>query len=273
MAAPLRFANFLSFNLNPTYRAITTQVEQQLGISAEFKRGESFDDFFDETIDVGYICGLPYSKFADMDDPPVELLVAPVLRGDLYAGQPVYFSYLIVPASSSAETIHDLAGTTFYYNEQVSYSGYQVMPWYLQRHGLDWSHFGRLVQSGAHLKSLELVANATADAAAIDSHALDAALQADPSIGMRIRVLDAIGPSPHPPVVTGRNVGVSLKRQLCDFYLNLHTIPVMRSWLAQAHIDRFVAVDDAFYDPIRRRVDVSKLRFSRACGVEALRKK
>ncbi len=266
MTKPLRFANFLSFNLNPTYKAICAEITRTFGIPTQFEVGEIFDDFFNDKIDVGYICGLPYSKFAALDKPPVELLVAPVLAEERCNGQAVYFSDVVVPADSTAQTFADLEGSTFTYNELVSYSGYRVMGWHLAQRGRDWRFFGAQTKSGAHVKSLERIASGRADVAALDSHALSAALQLDPTLAARIRVIDSIGPSPHPPVVVGRGVSAELKAKLRDFYLNLHTNPDMQPHLAAAAIAHFVKVDDADYDTIRDRVDASTIRFSSACG-------
>lgn len=262
----LRFANFLSPNVNSTYAAICDAITRTLAIPTQFENGVSFDDFFDDKIAVGYICGLPYSKFADLADPPVELLVAPVLAEDRYMGQAVYFSDVVVPADSPAKTFADLAGSTFTYNERVSYSGYHVMGWHLAQQGHDWNFFGTQTKSGAHVQSLAQVASGQADVAALDSHALSAALHHDPTLMQRIRVIDSIGPSPHPPVVVGRGVSAELKAQLRDFYLTLHTNPTLKPHLAAAAISRFVEVDDAHYDTIRQRVDASALCFSSACG-------
>ena len=262
----LRFANFLSFNVNPTYEAICDEISRQLAVATQFACGESFDDFFQDRIDVGYICGLPYSKFADLDEPPVELLVAPVLAEERCNGQAVYFSDVVVPANSPAQTFDELQGRAFTYNEWESYSGYHVMGWHLQQRGYDWHFFGEQIKSGAHVKSIELLASGQADVAALDSHSLAAALKLDPSLQERIRVIDSIGPSPHPPVVVGRRVSAELKAALRHFYLNLHTMPTLQPHLATAAIERYVEVDDAYYDTIRERVDATEIRFSSRCG-------
>ncbi len=262
----LRFANFLSFNVNPTYEAICAEIERALGVQTQFEEGVTFDDFFNDEIAVGYICGLPYSKFADLDDAPVELLAAPVLTEARCEGQAVYFSDVVVPVGSPAQTLADLEGSHFIYNELSSYSGYHVMGWHLQQLGLDWDFFGAQTKSGAHTKSIKMIANAEADVAALDSHSFAAAVKLDSSLADKIRVIDSIGPSPHPPVVVGRGVSAELKAQLRDIYLNLHNNPILQPHLATAAIERYVAVDDAYYDTIRARVDASNIRFSSACG-------
>lgn len=265
-STPLRFANFLSFNVNPTYEGICREVERALGVPSRFENGKSFDAFFRDEIAVGYICGLPYSKFADLDDPPVRLLVAPVLAEPRCEERPVYFSDVIVPYEIDACHLADLAGFPFTYNERVSYSGYHVMGWHLAETGRDWTFFGAQEKSGSHVNSIASVAAGRAAVAAIDSHSLAAARHLDPTLDERIRVIDSIGPSPHPPVVVGREVSADLQEQLRDFYLELHHNRTLQPLLADAAIDRFIEVDDRFYDTIRARVDASTIRFSSFCG-------
>lgn len=263
---PLRFTNFLAFNVNATYEAICAVIERELNIPTTFSEGQSFDQFFHDEVDVGYICGLPYSKLVRLENAPFELLVAPVFNEARAAGQPVYFSDVIVPHDSPFQTFDDLAGCTFTYNESVSYSGYHVMAWHLAQQGRDWHFFGKRVKSGAHVNSIDAIANARADAAAVDSQTLSAALRLDPMLADRVRVIDVIGPSPHPPVVVGRGVSAELKAQLRDIYLNLHLDPDLQPILHAGSIERFVEVDDAYYDTIRERVDSSEIMFSSMGG-------
>ncbi len=262
----LRFANFLAFNANPTYIAIAAEFERQFGIKTRFEEGQSFDQFINGELGVGYICGLPYGKLSRMPNPPFELIAAPVLQDARYAGNAVYFSDVIVPANSSAQTFSDLAGSSFAYNETVSYSGYHIMDYHLRVNGLDWDHFSTQLHSGAHVNSIAMVASGEADCAAIDSHALDAELLLKPELKDKLRVVEVLGPSPMPPVVMAPALDPTLKTQLRDFYIGLHENPSMRAHLDACSIERYVAVTDDYYDPIRERVDASKLVFTAGCG-------
>ncbi len=261
MPKSLRFANFLAFNVNPTYAAISTEIERMLGIPASFEEGQTFEQFLHDEIDVGYVCGLPYGKLSRREDPPFELLVAPVLEGVRYAGEAVYFSDVIVHRDSPFQRFDDLQGCVFTYNESTSYSGYHVMIYYLAQKKRDLSFFATRTKSGAHLNSIKAVINGDADVAAIDSHALDAEFLLDPTLHNKIRIIDMIGPSPIPPVVVGRRVSDELKADLRNIYLNLHQNPALQPILKAGCIERFCAVDDAYYDTIRARVDMTHINF------------
>lgn len=154
-----------------------------------------------------------------------------------------------------------MQGCRFTYNEEVSYSGYRVVAYHLAQQQRNWGFFGKCVKSGAHVKSIAAVAGGKADAAAIDSHALDAEFLLDPTLGDKIRVIDMIGPSPIPPVVVGRRVSSELKAKLRGAYLELHHNPALQPMLKAGCIERFCEVDDAYYDTIRARVDATKIEF------------
>lgn len=247
--------------MNSIYAAICDEVGRVLGMPTFFEEGRSFEQFSHGAVDVGFICGLPYSKLSRIEDAPLELLVAPVLAGERYGETAVYFSDIIVHKNSPYQSFDDLQGRTFAYNEAVSYSGYHVMAHHLSQRGQDWGYFGKTVKSGAHLLSIEMIINQKADAAAIDSHALDVARAQNPALDKSIRIVDMIGPSPIPPVVVGSHLPAKLKADLRHVFLQLHKNRALKRKMWAGSIERFCEVDDAYYDLIRARVDTSKITF------------
>lgn len=103
--SPIRFESYLAPNMFRVYRYIAQYVGRRLGYSTRISVGKSFDAFELGTADVGFICGLPYVKLRRRVPAPVELLAAPVLRGLRYAGQPIYFSDVIVHRDSPFKTL------------------------------------------------------------------------------------------------------------------------------------------------------------------------
>jgi hypothetical protein len=85
LSAKLRIATFLAPNVLPVYEFVVRTIGRELGIGAELVVGESFDQFDNGEIDTGFNCGLPYVQLTRQTPAPVELLVAPVVRGDCYA--------------------------------------------------------------------------------------------------------------------------------------------------------------------------------------------
>jgi phosphonate transport system substrate-binding protein len=123
-------------------------------------------------------------------EPPIELLAAPVLRGARYGGRPVYFSNVILRRDSRFRTFADLRGARWAYNEPNSHSGFGVVRYHLARLGEMSGYLGRVIKTGWHEGSIQLVAAGTADASAIDSQVLAVALREHPHLARWLRVID-----------------------------------------------------------------------------------
>src|SRR4051812_21521563 len=114
-ASVIRFATFLAPHLCRTYEHVARYVEGKVGLPTHLSVGQSLEDFATGRVDVGFLCGLPYVRLADSPASPVELLVAPVLRGERYRQKPVYFSDVIVRSDSPYSSFDDLGGCTWAY--------------------------------------------------------------------------------------------------------------------------------------------------------------
>ena len=202
-------------------------------------------------IDLGWICGLPYVWKADLPDPPIHLLAAPILHGERYAGQPVYFSDVVVLADSPFRSFEDLGGRSWGYNEPRSHSGHNVVRYELARRGLDGAFFGHVTEVGSHEHALELILAGQIDAAAIDSSVLETELAGPGTLGRRIRVIDVLGPSPAPPFVASKSLADDHFATIQACLLEMHGTRSGRAMLAKHRISRFQQVEDTFYDRIR----------------------
>jgi phosphonate transport system substrate-binding protein len=107
------------------------------------------------------------------------------------------------------------------------------------------------MQSGAHYKSLRMVAAGEVDASAIDSHVLGMEAEAHPDLVRQVKVIDTLGPSPVQPVVAAARLPDVLRAAMRAVLLAMADDPEARAVLAGGHIARFVTVTDADYDPIR----------------------
>jgi phosphonate transport system substrate-binding protein len=108
-----------------------------------------------------------------------------------------------------------------------------------------------MIETGSHERSLQLVLEGQADAAAIDSHVLDTLLWQNKDLELQLRVIARLGPSSIPPVVVARSLDSNLKCRLQEALITMHNDPGAASWLHQGRIDHFVAVTDADYNDIR----------------------
>lgn len=251
----LSLATCQAHNTVPISRALADYLSDQLGLPVRYWDGDwqqAYRDVAAGHIDIGWICGRPYTRLVDEARAPIRLLAAPVMAGERYGGRPIYFSDVIVRRDSRFRRFDALRGAAWAYNEPGSQSGYHVTRHYLA--GLDerGQFFGRTVASGAHMRSLAMVLDGTVDASAIDSTVLEWEMARDRSLSERLRVIEVFGPSPIPPLVVSGALPDELAASIQELLLSLHTCPTGRHLLALGQLERFAAVTDGDYDPIRR---------------------
>lgn len=251
---PIRFVTFLAPNMRPVYQRIARAVGQRLRRETTLEVGASFDVFARSEADVGFICGLPYVELARQEPPPVVPLAAPVLQGERYGGQPIYFSDVVVVRASPHHAFADLRGRSWAYNDPDSHSGYNITRYTLVRMGETRGFFGAVVAAGFHQRALRMVARGQVDASAIDSQVLAIELRDHPDLVARVRVIEALGPATIQPIVAARQVSVALRDDLRAALCALGDDPGLRDALDYGYIARFVPIEDAAYDDIRAMV-------------------
>jgi phosphonate transport system substrate-binding protein len=242
----IRVANLLSADLNELAGAVADALRQRTGEQAEVDTSAGLSGLRAGRVDVALVCGLAHVLVREKEPDCFAAVMAPVVDDGRGGDAAVYFSDIIVPAGSPARGLDDLAGGRFARNETISFSGYRALEHALGVRGLSPDLFGGFVHTGSHAVSLELVAQNRADAAAIDSQVLLLAQRRDRELAGRIRVLEALGPYPAPPVVVNREVCGLTPDTLREVLR--HVPPDV---LRRAGIRRWQAVDDAFYDPLR----------------------
>jgi phosphonate transport system substrate-binding protein len=192
----------------------------------------------------GFLCGLLYTQHRS----ELEVIAAPVHRGERYHGKSVYFSDIVVKLESDFETFEDLRGARWAYNDPNSFSGYVALLAHLAARGESSNFFGSLQASGSHLNSLELLLENKVDAAAIDSTVLEWEIQQRPELLEDLWVLQSLGPYPIPPVAVRRDVSKKQKDELHDALLTLHESKAGQAVLDFSPFSRFVPVFDESYN-------------------------
>jgi phosphonate transport system substrate-binding protein len=207
---------------------------------------------------LGVVCGLQYVYSRERGDAPgIELLAAPVMCGPRYRRQTVYFSDVVVHAQHAARSFEGLQGARFAVNERTSHSGYGVVRHALHERGLGGGFFGSVVESGAHQRSLSLIAAGMVDASAIDSTVLETEFARAPALRQQLRVVETLVPSPIPPLVVSRGVSSAVREGLRAAVLGMHLDPRGSQVLSRGRVHHYVEVRDADYDPIRTMAGAS----------------
>jgi phosphonate transport system substrate-binding protein len=77
-------------------------------------------------------------------------------------------------------------------------------------------------------------------------------LREHPELADKLRVIGSLGPSTIQPVVAARRVSADVREGVRGAFLRMGDDPAARGFLDRGLIERFVAVDPASYDDIRR---------------------
>lgn len=243
-------------NAEPFCAAVADYLSEELHIIVEYVSDGHWQErerWFDAgLIQMLWLCGLPYVEKADRTGLDTEILAVPVPVGERYRGRPVYFSDIVVRNDSPYESLFDLRGARWAYNEPRSHSGYNVVRAYLAEFAQHQEFFGEVVETGAHTASLEMVLRSAVDGAAIDSTVLEWYFAQDDERAACLRVIDTLGPSPMPPWVVSARVAEPLREALRAALLRMGRSARGLAVLQAGCMERFVEAVDSDYDPIRR---------------------
>jgi phosphonate transport system substrate-binding protein len=252
----LLFASLAAENAATFYADLVGYLSKALGIPTRLTDEPAWQVREDQLIrgqgHLGVVCGLQYVRSRQAgDEPGIDLLAAPVMRGRRYGLRPVYFSDIVVRRGHPARTLDDLSGARFAFNERTSHSGYGVVRHELARRGYTRGFFGSVVESGAHQSSLSLIAAGAVDASAIDSTVLETEFLHTPDLAQQVRVVTTLGPSPIPPLVVSRALSSAVRNDLRSVLLEMHHDPRGSHVLSRGRVRQYVEVRDSDYDPIR----------------------
>jgi phosphonate transport system substrate-binding protein len=257
---PLRLAVAAIFSPQGTvesYNGLAVYLGQKLGRPVELVQRRTYAEANElierGQVDLAFVCTSAY--VAGHDEFGMELLLAPEVNGEQ-----VYYSVLIVPAGSPAQSMADLQGTVFAFTDPMSHSG-RVYPTYLlQQLGVTPEEFfSRTFFTYSHDKAIQAVAERVADGAAVDSLVLDYALQRDPTLAGRIELIHRSPPFGIPPVVTSPNLPPRQKAELRQVLLDMPADPAGRQILADLGFDRFTVLGDDAYDTARQIINATDL--------------
>ena len=247
----LRVATHLAPSVLPLYAFVADYVAARIGRRGRLIVATSYAECARDVDDLCFVCSVPYLMFAAQGRIDMEVVAAPVLIGERYEGRPIYFSDVVVSASSAATRFEDLRGGVWAYNEPFSHSGYLVVLHHLVSLGEGAGFFGRWVEAGFHSEALRMVADGRVDGAAIDSQVLAIELRDDPALAARLKVVGSIGPSTvQPLVVSASRLSPAERDEVRAALTDIGSDPRAREVLDAAMVERFVPIDGDGYADI-----------------------
>lgn len=260
-------AAFVSDQGLPVYQDLANYLGKKLKRDTKVISGLSYTEsdllLNQGIIQVGFVCGLPYTHALKAGT--YRLLAIPVmaLKKGVYPDVPgyervpgKYFSYTIVRKDSALKSWLDLRGHSYAYNEQNSNSGYNMPRYKLVQLGAkrweDW--FSKIQMSGSHEESIRLVSRGVVDASSVDSLVLDYDRSINNPDALNVKVIEVLG---YPqgagivPVVISNKADPKLAKDLQVALLNMDKDPEGQRILKKALILRFDPPNDKNYDDVR----------------------
>lgn len=259
-------AAFVSDKGMPIYEDMATYFSKKLGWNVEVVSGLSYsesDEMLDSgVIQVGYVCGLPYTH--KKAEGKFDLLAIPVMGlkkgvypdANGYEDIPgKYYSYTIVRKDSPISSWDDLKGKSYAYNDQGSNSGYNMPRYKLVQMGKkSWEdQFSKIVVSGSHEESIRMVSKGIVDASSVDSLVLDYDRSIGDTDALNVKIIEHLHPggAGAPPVVISKKADPEIRDALKKVLLDMHNDPEGKEILKKALVIRFDPPNDANYDDIR----------------------
>ena len=258
-------AAFVSNKGLSVYEELAEYLSQKLNGDVKIVSGVNYEEsnklLKRGIIQVGFICGLPYTQ----NSKDFELIAIPVVSPTPVKGfadtrdvprlPGKYYSYTIVRKDSHISSWAQLKGKSFVYNEQTSNSGYNMPRYKLVQLGAkSWEdYFSRVVTSGSHEESIRMVAEGYVDASSVDSMVLDYDRSIGDANAANVRVIETLFPGGAgvPPVVVNKKFDPALRVKLTAILTSMHKDPVGKAILNKALLARFDPPNDANYDDIR----------------------
>jgi len=232
------------------YKNLLDYISKKIGLEVELIQRETYEEVNnlvkDNALDLAFVCSGAY--IVGHDQFGMELLVAPIAYGE-----PVYYSYIIVPKNSAAKTVEDLRGKRFAFTDPMSNTGKLATTYMLAQmnESVD-SFFGDYLFTYSHDRSIEMVAYNLVDGAAIDGLIWEYLNVKNPKITSETVIIHKSEPFGIPPIVVPPSLDQNLKERLRNLFLNIHLDEKGKQIIDDLLIEKFIVPDDGKYDSIRK---------------------
>ncbi|UKL12919.1 substrate-binding domain-containing protein [Dissulfurimicrobium hydrothermale] len=193
-------------------------------------------------VDLAFVCTGAYIQQGS--DKKMSLLVTPQIKGKV-----TYRAVIIVPSASKARTFMDLKGSVFAFTDPLSNTGY-LYPAYLIKKACykPEDFFKRTFFTYSHDRSIQAVAQGLADGASVDEIVYENAINKDPGIAKKIRIILTSQEFGMPPVVVPREQNPTETKRLKDIFLRMHKNRDGKTALFALGIEKFVEPRPAIYE-------------------------
>lgn len=227
-------------------------LSDKMGQPVQFVRRKSYREVMDllesGSIDFAWICGYPFVKKRSPEF--LQLLSVPV-----YAGKPLYHSYIIVNKESPYQSIEALEGRVFAFSDPESNSGYLYPQFLLTAKGKDpETYFRNVFFTYNHAETIEAVAERVADGGAVDSYIWEYLLESRPELVGRTRIIAKSPSFGFPPLVARLGADRDLVEKMKAVLLAMSSDPQGQLFLSGLNLDSFGDSPPTVFDSIRTMI-------------------
>ncbi|MCL7410598.1 MAG: phosphate/phosphite/phosphonate ABC transporter substrate-binding protein [Methanosarcinaceae archaeon] len=230
------------------YEDLLAYISKKINHPIELVQRETYAETNDlvesQYLDAAFVCSGAYIDGRDRFG--MELLVAPVVKGE-----PVYYSYIIVPIDSDATRFEDLRGKKFAFTDEMSNTG-KLSPTCMLAliNETPDSFFSGYIFTYSHDKSIEAVSKGLVDGAAVDSLIWDYNSARNPVYTNKTKIISKSQPYGIPPIVVHPDTNPDFKIELQNILLTMHEDPEGADILKHINIDKFTIINNSAYDSV-----------------------
>jgi len=222
-------------------------LQRELGRPVSFVQRRSYREVSElllaEKLDAAWICGFPYVRYRDR----MRLLAVPT-----WEGEPLYRSYVIVPAGDRAtQSIGDLGGRIYAFSDPDSNSGWLVPNSLLFRLGKDAATFFRKTFfTWGHRRVVDAVAVGLAQGGSVDGYVWETLRLQHPEVTDETRVAFRSPQYGFPPFVTRSQLPARDFRQLQDVLVAMRSNAAGLRLLKKLNLDGFQVAPESVFNGI-----------------------
>ena len=245
----------LKFGLTPVFLSndlellsrLKNYLSRQTGREVQLVQRRTYEEItallLSGQLTAAWICGYPLVQYRDK----LALVAVPLWRE-----QPLYRSYLIVPAGREAASIDDLRGDLHAFSDPNSNSGFLVTAALLAEKGLKPEGFFRdTIFTYGHRNVVRAVASGLAQSGSVDGYVWEVMASLEPELTSRTKVIRKSELLGFPPVAClaaqANSTDVELIRKAL---LSMADDPEGRAILSLLKLDGFTEEPQSLYDPI-----------------------
>jgi len=231
------------------YRQLLAYLARKSGKDLEFVQRKTYGEINEllgkGEIDLAFICSGPYASARDRYG-FVPLAVPEIQKHTSYR------AYLIVNQDSPFNNLEDLKGQIFAFTDPDSNTGKLVPTFWLAQLNLHpETFFKQIIYTYSHDNSILAVARGLVAGAAVDGLVWEYYQATDPVFTSKTRIIKKSEAYGIPPLVVSRQLPAAERERLQQTLLAMHRDPEGRKILGELLIDRFLPLQEEWYEPIR----------------------